>query len=52
MRLSAVGNVEFHQQDITKPHWEATGDSFDLVYMRMLAGTIGDWQLLYQTAFE
>ncbi|ORY54836.1 methyltransferase LaeA [Pseudomassariella vexata] len=45
-------NTQFFQRDMTDPNWDVEPDSFDLVFMRMLAGSVKDWQTLYRNVFS
>ncbi|KAI0126443.1 S-adenosyl-L-methionine-dependent methyltransferase [Xylariales sp. AK1849] len=40
--------IDFCRQDITEPNWGLDTESFDLIHLRMLAGSISDWLSLYR----
>jgi len=45
-------NLAFHIRDIESP-WQSLGqDSYDLIHMRMLNGSISDWPDMYEKAFK
>jgi hypothetical protein len=35
-----------------EPRWDLQPSSFDLVHMRMLAGSIKNWRMVYQNIFK
>ncbi|KAI1323217.1 methyltransferase LaeA [Xylariaceae sp. FL0255] len=45
-------NVFFRQQDMEDPWINVEPDSFDLIHMRMLNGSIRDWDRLYANVFR
>lgn len=45
-------NVEFVQMDIELP-WQSMGrDSWDVIHMRTLIGSIYNWRMLYDQVIE
>jgi hypothetical protein len=45
-------NLKFIQMDFDSP-WHGMGlDSFDLIHMRMLCGSVSNWAELYAKAFR
>ncbi|KAI1852081.1 hypothetical protein JX265_005919 [Neoarthrinium moseri] len=44
--------IEFRRQDVEEPNWGLELDSFDLVHLQMMAGSIRDWAALYHNAFR
>ncbi|KAK6071247.1 methyltransferase domain-containing protein [Seiridium cupressi] len=49
---SIPATLEFRRQDIEEPHWGLEPDSFDLVHVQMLAGSITNWPALYQNIYR
>ncbi|KAH8195872.1 hypothetical protein TruAng_009948 [Truncatella angustata] len=49
---SIPATLEFKRQDIEESNWELEENSFDLVHLQMLAGSIQNWPALYQNAFR
>ncbi|KAI4597641.1 hypothetical protein KJ359_004345 [Pestalotiopsis sp. 9143b] len=44
--------ISFRRQDIEEQYWGLEPDSFDMVHLQMLAGSIQDWPALYRNAFR
>ncbi|ETS81901.1 hypothetical protein PFICI_06903 [Pestalotiopsis fici W106-1] len=49
---SIPATIEFRRQDIEEYPWGLEPDSFDLVHLQMLAGSIRDWPTLYKNALR
>ncbi|KAH7389151.1 methyltransferase LaeA [Cadophora sp. MPI-SDFR-AT-0126] len=45
-------NLAFHQRDIESPWFWCDVDSWDLIHMRMLAGSISSWPATYAQIFR
>ena len=45
-------NVSFAQRDIESPWHGLDQDSWDLIHIRMLNGSVQNWESLYQKVFK
>ncbi|KAM3077933.1 Secondary metabolism regulator lae1 [Clarireedia jacksonii] len=45
-------NISFHQRDIESPWHGLALESWDMIHIRMLAGSIGSWPELYQKVYR